>query len=82
MDRGSLKWPSDDVVDSIVVLWKIFMKIEEDEVLKKLFYCSPSRQMLIQLAERVLVDEYSEYWRRSCPNCATLGWNIVKKYSQ
>ena len=79
VDRGSLKWPSDNVVDSIVVLWKIFMKIE-DEVLKKLFYCSPSRQMLIQLAERVLVDEYSEQlWKRSCPNCATLGWNIVKK---
>ena len=31
VDRGSLKWPSDLVVESIVVLWKIFMKIAEDE---------------------------------------------------
>ena len=63
VDRGSLKWPSDLVVESIVVLWKIFMKIEEDEALKKLFYSSPSRKLLIQLTERVLVNEYSEHWR-------------------
>ena len=79
VDRGSLKWPSDLVVESIVVLWKIFMKIEEDEALKKLFYSSPSRKLLIQLTERVLVNEYSEHWRCNCSNCNTLGWTILRK---
>ena len=42
IDRGSLKWPSDIVIGSIIVLWKIFTKIDENETLKKEFYFSPS----------------------------------------
>ena len=55
------------------------MKIEEDEALKKLFYSSPSRKLLIQLTERVLVNEYSGHWRCNCSNCNTLGWTILRK---
>ena len=55
------------------------MKIEEDEALKILFYSSPSRKLLIQLTERVLVNEYSEHWRCNCSNCNTLGWTILRK---
>ena len=29
LDRGSLKWPSDRVIDAIISLWKIFTKIEQ-----------------------------------------------------
>ena len=79
IDRGSLKWPSDIVIESIIVLWKIFTKIDENEVLKKQFYSSPSRKVLIHLAECVLVDRYSQHWRNGCDSCSTSGWNIIKK---
>ena len=62
IDRGALKWPSDFVIESIVVLWKIFTKIDENETLRKQFYSSPSRKVLIHLVENVLVDRYSEHW--------------------
>ena len=45
IDRGSLKWPSDIVIESIIVLWKIFTKLDENESLKKQFYSSPSRKV-------------------------------------
>ena len=45
IDRGSLKWASGIVIESIVVLWEIFIKIDEGKVLKKLFYSSPSRNV-------------------------------------
>ena len=79
IDRGSLKWPSDIVIGSIIVLWKIFTKIDENETLKKEFYFSPSRKVLIHLAENVLVDRYSEHWRNDCDSCSTSGWNIIRK---
>ena len=46
------------MIGSIIVLWKIFTKIDENETLKKEFYFSPSRKVLIHL--NVLVDRYSE----------------------
>ena len=54
IDRGSLKWPSDIVIESIIVLWKIFTKIDGNETLKKEFYtltfkksvCSSSRMCI------------------------------------
>ena len=51
IDRGSLKLPTDIVIESIVILWKIFIKTEEDEAVKKQFNSSPSNKVLIQLAE-------------------------------
>ena len=79
IDRGSLKWPSDIVIESIIVLWKIFTKLDENESLKKQFYSSPSRKVLIHLAEYVLVDGYSEHWRNNCDSCSNSGWNIIRK---
>ena len=61
IDRGSLKWPSDIVIDSIVLLWKIFIKIDGNEALKKQFYSSPSRKLVICLAESVLIDKSREH---------------------
>ena len=79
IDRGSLKWPTDIVIESIVILWKIFIKIDEDEAVKKQFYSSPSRKVLFQLAESVIVENYSENWRNNCHSCNASGWNILRK---
>ena len=79
IDRGSLKWPTDIVIESIVILWKIFIKIDEDEAVKKQFYSSPSRKVLVQLAESVIVENYSENWRNNCHSCNASGWNILRK---
>ena len=79
IDRGSLKWPTDIVIESIVILWKIFIKIDEDEAVKKQFYSSPSRKVLVQLAESVIVENYSENWRKNCHSCNASGWNILRK---
>ena len=79
IDRGSLKWPSDIVIESIVVLWKIFTKIDCNETLRKEFYTSPSRKVLVHLAECVLVDGYSQHWRNDCGSCSISGWIIIRK---
>ena len=37
MDRGSLKWPSNIVVESIIMVWKCFSIIEQNESLMEQF---------------------------------------------
>ena len=77
MDRGSLKWPSNTVVESIMMVWKCFSINEQNESLMKLFSAGPSREILVQLSLTLIELKSNEDWRRSCQECSTLGWVIL-----
>ena len=79
IDRGSLKWPFNIVVDSIVMVWRCFSIIEQNESLWKLFSTGPSREILVQLSLTLIELDSNEEWRRSCQNCSTFGWDILSK---
>ncbi|KAI6657338.1 hypothetical protein LOD99_86 [Oopsacas minuta] len=79
IDCSSLKWPLEIVIESIVVLWKIIIKIDENETLRKHFYSSSSRKVLIQLTENMLADNFIQHWRDNCKGCDTSGWTILRK---
>ena len=79
MDRGSLKWPSNIVVESIVMVWRCFSIIEHNESPLRQFSTGPSREILVQLSLTLIELDSNEDWRRSCPNCSTLGWDILSK---
>ena len=49
VDRGSLKWPSDRIVDAVVVLWRIFVAIDGDNSLMSVLIQGASRQILVSL---------------------------------
>ena len=38
IDRGRLKWPSHIVIDAIIVVWKVFVAIENEKLLMLRFY--------------------------------------------
>ena len=75
IDRGSLKWPSSDVID----LWKLFSSIESQPSLFDSFITGPSRSILMQLTTTLIEYEQSEIWRVVCNNCGTLMWDVLAK---
>ena len=79
IDRGSLKWPSNDVIEAIITLWKVFSSIESQQSLFESFITGPSRSILIQLATTLIEDEQAEAWRVVCDSCGTLMWDILAK---
>ncbi|KAI6656126.1 hypothetical protein LOD99_1459 [Oopsacas minuta] len=79
IDRGGLKWPSAPVLEAVVILWKVYSRIEMDYSLFNLFKTSPSREILVSLTLNVIERTETEFWRNKCPTCDTIGWNILKK---
>ena len=69
LDRGSLKWPSDCVLEAIISLWKIFVKIEQNDHLMLTLIAGPSRKIIIQLAIDLIEENQSESWRERCTGC-------------
>ena len=47
IDRGNLKWPSDIVLDAVVLVWKVFRVIEQDNDLLTQFAAGSSRKILV-----------------------------------
>ena len=79
IDRGSLKWPSSDVIDAIITLWKVFSSIESQPSIFNNFITGPSRSILIQLTTSLIEDEQAEVWRVICDECGTLMWDVLAK---
>ena len=78
-DRGGLKYPSEIVFDSIIVVWKNFLIIEHNSELMSIFLNGPSRKILVDLALNDLENsEGFEIWRNSCASCRVCGWSIVR----
>ena len=79
IDQGSLKWPSSDVIDAIITLWKVFSSIESQPRISNNFITGPSRSILIQLTTSLIEDEQAEVWRVMCDECGTLLWDVLAK---
>ena len=79
IDRGSLKWPSNIVVDSIVMVWRCFSVIEQNESLLKMFSTGTSREILVQLSLTLIELDSNEEWRINCQKCSTFGLDILSK---
>ena len=58
IDRGNLKWPSDVVLDAVIITWKIFMIIEQNDELLNRFIAGSSRNTLVHLSFSTI--EYQE----------------------
>ena len=50
LDRGSLKYPSESVFESVLIIYEIFLKIDSSSRLSRLFYEGSCRRNLVQLA--------------------------------
>ena len=79
IDRGALKWPSHIVIDSIIIVLKIYMTIEGDYNLMQQFLALPSRKILIQLTITYIEDTQCVNWRNTCRSCNQQGWTILRK---
>ena len=55
-DRGGLKYPSEPVLNSILVLWKTFSAIENNKELLAKLVSGPSRKILVELTLMYLED--------------------------
>ena len=78
LDRGSLTWPSDRVLEATIYLWRIFVKIEQHPTLMGNLIAGPSRTILIQLALHFIAENESEDWREKCLVCKRLGWDVLQ----
>ena len=79
IDRGNLKWPSDIVLDAVVLVWKIFRVIEHDNYLLAQFAAGSSRKILVTLSIKSLEDVQCEHWRNKCQSCNLFGWDYLKR---
>ena len=70
IDRGSLRWPSNNVIDSILTVWSTVRKIENSSELWKDFFIGIP--MLIKLTVILVELQQSETWRYTCPGCGVI----------
>ena len=66
LDRGSLKYQSEIIYQSLIIIYEIFLKIDNHSHLSKLFYERSCRRKLVQLSLIVVEEKYSEIWRQWC----------------
>ena len=79
LNRGSLIWPYDRVLQSTIYLWKILVPIEQQQYLMEKLISGPSRKIFVQLAVQLIDENESEAWRERCLECDTLGWDVLRK---
>ena len=74
-----MKWPSDIVLDAVVLVWKVFRVIEQDNDLLTQFAAGSSRKILVNLSIKWLEDVQCEHWRNKCQSCNLFGWDYLKR---
>ena len=79
MDRGSLKWPSDSALNSIILVWRILITLKQCEDVWSLFVNFKPKKTLIEISILFLENDSSEHWRNRCLVCNTEGWDIARK---
>ena len=79
LDRGSLIWRSDHVLESTIYLWKVLVRIEQQQYLMEKLISGPSHKILVQPAVQLIDEDESEAWRDRCLECDTLGWDVLRK---
>ena len=50
LDRGSIKYPSENVYQSVVTMYEIFIKIDNHPNLSRRFYEGPCRRKLVDIS--------------------------------
>ena len=78
LDRGRLKWPSNQVLNAIFTVWKVFVGIENSPDLLKLFIKSDAKSILVQLAILKIEDEECEDWAFECADCCIDGKDMLR----
>ena len=79
-DHGSIKYPSEMVLECIVIVWKIFVNIENDDELLMQLIEGPSRKILIELSiHYIMASEHCDLWNKVCSSCAASGSYILQK---
>ena len=76
-DRGGLKWPSVPVLEAVSMMWSLFVYIENDPNLFNQFLSGPSRRILVTLTSLKVENDDVEFWRNTCSNCDTFGWEYL-----
>ena len=79
IDRGSLKWLSNCVIEAVVTLWKVFSSIKNQPHLLDSFITGPSKSILARLATTVIENKQAEPWRGVCCTCGMLLWSTLNK---
>ena len=61
LDRGSLKYPSESVFESVLIIYEIFLKIDSSSRLSRLFYEGSCRRNLVHAgsAQKDVVSIYN-----------------------
>ena len=80
-DQGGLKYPSELVLDSIIIIWKILTCIENNNDLMALFVEGPSRKILMDLSMCFIfdVDNNCKGWKNACSSCSVDGSLILSR---
>ena len=63
----------------MVLVWKIFRLIEQDNDLLIRFASGAPKKTLLELSIISLEDAQCEHWRNKCPNCNLFGWDYLKR---
>ena len=76
-DRGSLKYPSEIVLESIVDIWKIDIKIENSNDLMAMLVEGPS--IIFYLSMNHILENEGDFWSRVCSSCGSRSRDILRK---
>ena len=78
-DRGSLKYPSEIVLESIVDVWKIVIKIENSNDLMAMLVEGPSRKIIFDLSMNHILENEGDFWSKVCSSCGSRSRDILRK---
>ena len=78
LDRSSLKYPSKIVYQFLLIMYELFLKIDDHSHLSKIMYEGSCRKKLFQLSLIVVKEACCEICREWCV-CMVPKWEILKK---
>ena len=78
-DRGGLKYPSAEVINAVITLWKILYRNKQDNCLMKKFVAGTSKTILIQLSISRIQFESFDFWRFELPSCRKTFFSYLSK---
>ena len=83
-DRGSVKYPSEFILESIVTLWKTLIAIESKDNLMVILMQGSSRNILVEVT-LIFLEETDAIDKSSCISCGasilTIQKNIIFTYT-
>ena len=70
-----------EVLESCILLWKIYTAIEEQPMLFCKFISSTPRKILVSLStiKIEVTSSLTEFWRSICEYCLKIKWDLLKK---